>query len=145
MLFQWQLVSESVKTKQAQNTLRAEKQALMDQLQHTSSLLDSLRTRIARDEKKVCVCIMFYLVEISRQHKYLLIMQMMGFLAETRKSTEEERQLAIGLENAKLQLADAEKEFRWLKSVASSSDKEAEEIHQDINDAKIELHNERYF
>lgn len=48
-----QLVSESVKTKQAQSSLHSEKQALTKQLQQINTLLDSLRMRISHGEEQV--------------------------------------------------------------------------------------------
>ena len=53
LFFNAQLVSESVKTKQAQSSLRAEKQALTKQLQQINTLLDSLKARIIRGEEQV--------------------------------------------------------------------------------------------
>ena len=72
-------------------------------------------------------------------------MQMIALLTEASKLTEEERHLAVNLETVKWELTDAEKELKWLKSAASSSEKEHEQILQDIEDAKIELDNERCF
>lgn len=48
-----QLVSESVKTKQAQSYLQSEKQAMTKQLQQINTLLESLRMRIAHGEEQV--------------------------------------------------------------------------------------------
>lgn len=114
------LVSESVKTKQVQNSLHSEKQALTKQLQQINTLLDSLRMRISHGEE-----------------------QMKALLNEAIKCTEEERHLAVNLETAKWELADAEKEMKWLRSALSSSEKEYEQIQQDIEDAQIELDGER--
>lgn len=65
-------------------------------------------------------------------------------LNEAIKCTEEERYLAVNLETAKWELADAEKEIKWLRSALSSSEKEYEQIQQDIEDAQIELDSERW-
>lgn len=51
--FVWQLVSESVKIKQAQSFLLSEKQALANQLQLVNSTLESLKLRIADSEEQV--------------------------------------------------------------------------------------------
>lgn len=114
------LVSESVKTKQAQSSLHSEKQALTKQLQQINTLLDSLRMRISHGEE-----------------------QMKALLTEAIKCTEEERHLAVNLETAKWELADAEKGVKWFRSALSSSEKENEQIQQDIDDIQIELDNER--
>ncbi len=45
-----QLVSESVKTKQAQSALLSEKQALAKQLQQINTSVESLKMRISRSE-----------------------------------------------------------------------------------------------
>ncbi|PON65184.1 Cdk-activating kinase assembly factor [Parasponia andersonii] len=114
------IVSESVKTKQAQSFLHSEKQALAKQLQQINTSLDSLRMRIAHGEE-----------------------QIKALLTEAIKCTEEERHLAVNLETAKWELADAEKELKWLRFALSSSEKEYEQIQQDIDDIQIELDNER--
>lgn len=68
---------------------------------------------------------------------------MKALLTEAIKSTEEGRHLDVNLETAKWELADAEKELKWLKSAVSSSEKEYEQIQQDIDDIQIELESER--
>lgn len=70
-------------------------------------------------------------------------MQIKALLTEAIKCMEEERHLAVNLETAKWELADAEKEVKWLKFALSSSEKEHEKIQQDIDDIQIELDNER--
>lgn len=50
-----QLVSESVKTKQAQSLLLSEKQALTKQLQHVNTTVESLKMRIFRGEEEVSI------------------------------------------------------------------------------------------
>lgn len=69
---------------------------------------------------------------------------MKALLTEAIKFTEENRHLEVNLETAKWELADAEKELKWLKYVVSSSEKEYEQIQQDIDDCQIELENERW-
>lgn len=69
---------------------------------------------------------------------------MKALLNEAIKCTEEERHLAVNLETAKWELADAEKEMKSLRSALSSSEKEYEQIQQDIEDAQIELDSERW-
>lgn len=70
---------------------------------------------------------------------------MKALLTEAIKFTEENSHLEVNLETAKWELADAEKELKWLKSAVSSSEKEYEQISQDIDDIQIELENERWF
>ncbi|KAG5566183.1 hypothetical protein RHGRI_001949 [Rhododendron griersonianum] len=114
------LVSESVKTKQAQSFLLSEKQALANQLQQVNSTLESLKLRIADSEEQMKVCI-----------------------AEALKSMHEDRHLAVNLETVKWELADAEKELKWLKSAASSSEKESEQIQRKIDEIQMKLDSER--
>ncbi|XP_021891145.1 E3 ubiquitin-protein ligase BRE1-like 2 isoform X2 [Carica papaya] len=114
------LVSESVKTKQAQSSLLSEKQALAKQLQQINASAEALKARIAHDEEQMKAC-----------------------LAEGFKFIQEDRHLAISLETAKWDLADAEKEFKWLKSAVSSSEKDYEQIQRKTNDIQTELHDEK--
>lgn len=51
--FMMQLVSESVKTKQAQSFLISEKQTSMKQLQQVNALVESLKSRILHSEEQV--------------------------------------------------------------------------------------------
>ncbi|KAK1356163.1 E3 ubiquitin protein ligase [Heracleum sosnowskyi] len=114
------LVSESVKTKQAQNSLLSEKQALAKQLQQVSAVLESLKVRIANGEQQMKVSIL-----------------------EALKSTQEDRQLAVNLESAKWELSDADKELKWLKSAVSSSEKEYEQVQRKCDEIQKELDIER--
>ncbi|KAG5227554.1 E3 ubiquitin-protein ligase [Salix suchowensis] len=114
------LVSESVKTKQAQSFLLSEKQALAKHLQQVNASVESLKLRIAHSEEQMKHC-----------------------LIEAVRSTEEDRRLAINLESARWELMDAEKELRWLKHAVSSSEKEYEQIQKKINEIQTELDSER--
>ncbi|KAB1227895.1 E3 ubiquitin-protein ligase BRE1-like 2 [Morella rubra] len=111
-----QLVSESVKTKQAQSVLLSEKQALAKQLQQINASVESLKMRISHSEE-----------------------QMETFLTEAIRSTQEERHLAVNLETAKWELADAEKELKWLKAAVASSEKEYEQIERDRDDLQSDF------
>ncbi|KAK7826783.1 e3 ubiquitin-protein ligase bre1-like 2 [Quercus suber] len=115
-----QLVSESVKTKQAQSALLSEKHALEKQLQQINASIESLKMRISHSEEQMEPC-----------------------LTEAIKCTHEERHLAVNLETAKWELTDAEKELKWLKSATASSEKEYEQIQQDMDDIQMDLENER--
>ncbi|KAK2980314.1 hypothetical protein RJ640_023729 [Escallonia rubra] len=116
------LVSESVKTKQGQSFLLFEKQALAKQLQQVNTSLGSLRLRIAHNEEQLKV-----------------------YITEALKSTQEDRRLVVNLETMKWELADAEKELKWLKSAVSSSEKEYEQIQRKMDEIQNELDNERCF
>lgn len=48
-----QLVSDSVKTKQAQNSLLSEKQALVKELEQVNSSVESLMLKISHGEEQV--------------------------------------------------------------------------------------------
>lgn len=72
------------------------------------------------------------------------ILQMKVCIAEALKSTHEDRHLAVNLETVKWELADAEKELKWLKSAVSSSEKESEQIQRKIDEIQMELDSERY-
>ncbi|VVB00218.1 unnamed protein product [Arabis nemorensis] len=114
------LVSESVKTKNAYNTHLSEKQVMEKQLQQVNTSVETLKARIAHNEEK-----------------------MKGCFSEAYKLIQEDRHLVLSLETTKWELADAEKEFRWLKSAVSSSEKEYEQISRRTNDIKLELDDER--
>lgn len=114
------LVSESVKTKQTQNFLLSEKQALAKHLQQVNVSVESLKLRIAQSEEQMKHC-----------------------LIEAVRSTEEDRRLAINLESARWELMDAEKELKWLKYAVSSSEKEYEQVQKKINEIQTELDSER--
>lgn len=70
--------------------------------------------------------------------------QMKGCFSEAYKLIQEDRHLALSLETTKWELADAEKEFRWIKSAVSSSEKEYEQISRRTDDIKLELDDERW-
>ncbi|OIW04133.1 hypothetical protein TanjilG_00693 [Lupinus angustifolius] len=114
------LVSESVKTKQAHSTSLSEKQALAKQLQQINASLENSKTRIVHSEE-----------------------QMKALLLEAIKSTQEDKHLAVALEFAKWELADAEKELKFLKSNVSSSEKEHNQIQKDVEVMEMELESER--
>uniref|UniRef100_A0A5B7BKN1 E3 ubiquitin protein ligase n=1 Tax=Davidia involucrata TaxID=16924 RepID=A0A5B7BKN1_DAVIN len=114
------LVSESVKTKQAHSFLLSEKQALAKQLQQFNTLIESLKLRIAHSEEQMKICV-----------------------TEAIKSTQEDRNLALNLDTVKWELADAEKELKWLKSAVASSEKEYEQIQRKMDEIQMELDSER--
>ncbi|CAK9184407.1 unnamed protein product [Ilex paraguariensis] len=114
------LVSESVKTKHAQSILLSEKQSLAKQLQQVNTSLDSSKGRIAHSED-----------------------QMKVYITEALKCTQEDRHLAVNLETAKWELADSEKELKWLKSAVAASEKDYEQIERKKAEIQMELDGER--
>lgn len=66
-------------------------------------------------------------------------------LAEALKHIQDDRHLAVSLETAKWELADAEKELKWLKSALASLEKEYEQIQRKKEEVQMNLDNERYF
>ncbi|CAN1756681.1 E3 ubiquitin-protein ligase BRE1-like 2 [Linum perenne] len=114
------LVSDSVKTKQAQSVLLAEKQALTKQLQQLNASIEQVKSRIAHSEEEIKAC-----------------------FAEAIRSNVEDRHLLIKLETARWELADAEKEQKWLKYALSSSEKEYEQIQKKSDEVRTELETER--
>ncbi|XP_024639849.1 E3 ubiquitin-protein ligase BRE1-like 2 isoform X2 [Medicago truncatula] len=114
------LVSESMKAKHLHSTLLSEKQAFVDQLQKINSLIENSKKRIANSEEQI---------------KHIL--------SEAAKCTHDEKHLAAALEFARWELADAEKELKLLKSVASASEKEYEQIQKDVEAFEKELDSER--
>ncbi|XP_022001160.1 E3 ubiquitin-protein ligase BRE1-like 2 isoform X2 [Helianthus annuus] len=114
------VVSESVKMKQSHTSLLSEKQTLEKQLQQVNSKVDSLKSRIVHYEEQMNSCITHAL-----------------------KSTEEDRHLAVNLENSKWELSNADKELKCLKSLLSSSEKEYDQIHRKTEEIQEELDNER--
>nr|KAJ0199583.1 hypothetical protein LSAT_V11C600318310 [Lactuca sativa] len=114
------VVSESVKMKQTHSALLSEKQTLDKQLQQMNSAFESLKSRIAHSEE-----------------------HMNGCVTQALKSTEEDRHLAINLENSKWELSNADKELKCLKSLLSSSEKEYDQIRRKMEEIQEELDNER--
>ncbi|KAA3470942.1 E3 ubiquitin-protein ligase BRE1-like 2 isoform X3 [Gossypium australe] len=115
-----QLVSESVKTKQAHSFLLSEKQALARQLKQVNSSIESVKMRIGQSEEQIKVC-----------------------LTDAVKFTQEDRHFMICLETAKWELADAEKEFKWLKSAAASSEKDYEQLQRKVDEFQMKLDKEQ--
>lgn len=114
------LVSESVKMKQTHSALLSEKQNLEKHLQQVNSAFESLKSRIAHSEEHMNACV-----------------------TQALKSTEEDRHLAVNLENSKWELSNADKELKCLKSLLSSSEKEYDQIRRKMEEIQEELDNER--
>ncbi|XP_039019064.1 E3 ubiquitin-protein ligase BRE1-like 2 isoform X1 [Hibiscus syriacus] len=114
------LVSESVKTKQTHSSLLSEKQTLTRQLKQVNSSIESVKMRIAQSEEQMKVC-----------------------LTDAVKFTQEDRHFMISLETAKWELADADKEFKWLKSAAASSEKDYEQLQRKVEEFQMKLDKEQ--
>ncbi|KAJ0987534.1 hypothetical protein J5N97_005890 [Dioscorea zingiberensis] len=114
------LVSDSVKMKQTHNSLISEKQSLAMQLQQVHGSMEFLKMKIARGEE-----------------------QMKVQLAQAAKASADNRHIAIAMDKAKLDLEDAEKELKWLRSTVDSFEKEYEQNQKKILDIRMELEKER--
>ncbi|KAM3324431.1 E3 ubiquitin-protein ligase BRE1-like 2 isoform X1 [Capsicum chacoense] len=114
------LVSESVKIKQEQSLLLSRKQVLTEQLQQSKTSLESLKMRIAQSED-----------------------QMKGHITEALSYTQKDRHLALTLEIVKRELGDSDKELKWLRSAASSSEKEYEQLQRKLDEIQMERETER--
>ncbi|KAL6000781.1 hypothetical protein ACLOJK_006507 [Asimina triloba] len=114
------LVSESVKAKQAQSCLLSEKQAIAKQLRQVNESLDIFKMKVTHSEE-----------------------QMKASLGQAGKASIEYRHLAINLESEKLELIDAEKELKWLRTAVDSSEKEYEQNQRKMVDLQAELESER--
>ncbi|GLT39461.1 hypothetical protein SLA2020_136500 [Shorea laevis] len=114
------LVSESVKTKQAHSLLLSEKQTLSKQLQQVNASIESVKVRMAHSEE-----------------------QMKGCVTEALKASQEDRHLVINLETTRWELADAEKELKWLKSALTSSEREYELVQRKVDECQGKLDKER--
>ncbi|XP_072991571.1 E3 ubiquitin-protein ligase BRE1-like 2 isoform X1 [Typha latifolia] len=114
------LVSDSVKMKQTHGFLLSEKQALLKQLQQVNGSLEFSKMKLARGEE-----------------------QIKAHMTQAIKASLENRHLAINLDKAKLELVDAEKELKWLRSAVDSSQNEYERNQKKITELRMELERER--
>lgn len=114
------IVSESVKTKQMQNLLLSEKQTIENQLVQVKASHESFKSKITSSED-----------------------QMKMDLNEASKASMESKHLSLSVESAKWELADAEKELKWLRSSVASSEKEFEQTQQKLLEFEAELERER--
>lgn len=69
---------------------------------------------------------------------------MRDYVLEALNYKEEDRHLAVSAETVKLELLDAEKELTWMKSAVSSSEKENEQIQQEMGRVMTEIETERF-
>ncbi|VAH84680.1 unnamed protein product [Triticum turgidum subsp. durum] len=118
--FNIKLVSDSVKTKQASASLLSEKHLLQKQLHQVNSSLESSKQKLARGEE-----------------------QMKAYVAQAIKTSSENRHHAITIEKTLLEVSEAEKELKWLRSAVGSSEKEYEQNQKKIAELRTELERER--
>lgn len=71
------------------------------------------------------------------------MLQMRVHITEALSHTQEDRHLAFLLETAKRELGDADKELKWLRSAASSAEKEYEQLQRKLDEIQMELETER--
>ncbi|KAK8959740.1 E3 ubiquitin-protein ligase BRE1-like 2 [Platanthera guangdongensis] len=114
------LVSESVKMKQTYASLLSEKQAKANQLQQVNSSLELLKAKIVCGEE-----------------------QMKAYLTQASKTSIENRRIAINADKTKLELADSEKELKWLRSAVDFTQKDFEHNQKRIVELRMELERER--
>lgn len=73
------------------------------------------------------------------------IIQMKAYVAQACKASLENRHITINLNQAQVELADAEKELMWLRSTYDASQKEYEQNQKRIGNLRSELERERCF
>lgn len=116
-----QLVSESVKAKQLQASLLAEKEAATARMHHVSAAADLHRARIQR---------------LEEQAKELVL--------QVSRAQDERRDVAASLEAARRKQAEAERDAAAAKLAAEAAQKGADEQTRRHTDVAVELERERY-
>lgn len=69
---------------------------------------------------------------------------MKSYLTEAGKACSEHRHLITTVDTSKWELADAEKELKWLRGAISSSEKEFEQNQRKVTELQRDLDRERY-
>uniref|UniRef100_A0A7I4DYI2 E3 ubiquitin protein ligase n=1 Tax=Physcomitrium patens TaxID=3218 RepID=A0A7I4DYI2_PHYPA len=116
-----QLMSESLKARQLQFPLQAEKQVLDADMQHANSDADLHKQRIT------------YLEE-----------QASTFIAHLEKATDENRQQSSAMESAKRKAVEAEKQLSSVKLALDAAHKLLEERGQNFLNVNLQLEKERF-
>lgn len=70
--------------------------------------------------------------------------QMKSLLAQAEKVSVENRHLTLSTEKTRLELAETEKDLKWLRSAFESSEKELEQHQQKAAKLRMDLEDERY-
>jgi len=68
---------------------------------------------------------------------------MKAYIAQAIKASTENIHVVVNLEKTKMELTEAEKKLKWVKSAAESSDKECEQNQKRILELRMELDRER--
>eukprot|EP00245_Coleochaete_scutata_P016025 TRINITY_DN7342_c0_g1_i1.p1 TRINITY_DN7342_c0_g1~~TRINITY_DN7342_c0_g1_i1.p1 ORF type:complete len:972 (+),score=239.12 TRINITY_DN7342_c0_g1_i1:12-2927(+) len=116
-----QLMSESVKAKQLQTSLMAEKEAMITRMEHANSAVELQKQRVSRLED-----------------------QAKAYLEQLGKATEESRHYAAAIEAAKRRSQEADREAAAVRSVLESAQHELEERTQKLADVGAELEREKF-
>nr|XP_024399175.1 E3 ubiquitin-protein ligase BRE1-like 2 isoform X3 [Physcomitrium patens] len=116
-----QLMSESLKAKQLQASLQAEKQVLNARMQHANATADLHKQRIARLEEQARMLI-----------------------HELAKATDESRQQSSAMESAKRKAVEMEKELSSANSALAAANQVLEERGQKLLNVKLQLEKERF-
>ncbi|XP_078155024.1 histone mono-ubiquitination 2 isoform X2 [Carex rostrata] len=114
------LVSDSVKMKQTQGSLLSDKQLLVKQLQQVNTSIEPYKSKITRGEEQMKAC-----------------------TVQAIKTLSENRHLILSLEKTMLELSDAEKEVKSLRSFLASNQKDFEENQKRVSELRLELEQER--
>ncbi|XP_020586058.1 E3 ubiquitin-protein ligase BRE1-like 2 [Phalaenopsis equestris] len=115
-----ELVSDSVRMKQAYSSLLSDKNTKMQQLTRLNTSNGSLKSKLSDTDDRI-----------------------KSLLAQAAKTSVENRQIAITMSKTKLELADSEKELKWLRSAVDSTKKEHERNQERILNLRMELERER--
>ncbi|KAH0895202.1 hypothetical protein HID58_057631 [Brassica napus] len=131
------LIAEMETVGQAYEDMQTQNQHLLQQVAER----DDYNIKLVSESVKTKHAYNTHLSEKQVMEKQL--QNMKGCFSEAYKLIQEDRHLVLSLETAKWELADAEKEFRWIKSAVSSSEKEYEQISRRTDEIKLELDDER--
>ncbi|KAH9554527.1 hypothetical protein CY35_08G068200 [Sphagnum magellanicum] len=119
--FNTQLVSESLKAKQLQTSLLAEKQVLASRMQHANAAADMHKQRVSRLED-----------------------QARSLIEQLGKAMDESRQYASALEMTKRKTVETEKELLSMKSALDAAHKGLDDRNHRLADAQADLEKERF-
>jgi E3 ubiquitin-protein ligase BRE1 len=114
-------VSESLKAKQLQTSLLAEKQVLASRMQHANAAADMHKQRVSRLED-----------------------QARSLIEQVGKAMDESRQYASALEMTKRKTVETEKELLSMKSALDVAHKGLDDRNHRLADAQADLEKERF-
>lgn len=116
-----QLMSESLKSKQLQTSLKAEKQVLNTQMQHANATAD-----------------------LQKQHCTRLEEHTRAYNDQLTKATDDSQHQVSAMEKAKQKATHMEKELNSAKASLATADKVLKERDQKLLNVSLQLENERY-